>query len=158
MDKYSFTKIICNDPFDATLGFCSVKNFIIYKNVFGDEVIVIAGFLDVGHTYYYCPNAPALSQSRVSREYWAEIFRERDTGILEKVTIRGKEKTFNTNKGKIAFVLNGRVFIFDLRRISEHILEEERFILDRSLLVPLSNCEGYLDTGTNLCVIFPEIR
>lgn len=141
MDKYDFTQAICNNPAVTHLWCSHFTNKLVYQV---DGVQTVAGYLEVGHTYYRFRKGYEIGDlSNESKRYWSELFARKE--CLEKVTISGKDKTFNENNGKTAFVVDGRVYVFDSDKVSTYMLEKNGFKKDYELWVPFSNADGFLD-------------
>ena len=141
MDKYDFTLAICRHPEGSNL-WCSLGfNHLVYQH---DNVQTVAGVLEVGHTYYRFRRCFGIGDLSVeSKAYWSELYQKKEA--LEKVTIRGEDKTFNQNNGTTAFVINRRVYVFNSDKISTSTLKECGFKKDDSLWVPFSNADAFMD-------------
>lgn len=141
MDKYDFTQAICNKPEVSNLWCSFGCNTLVYQI---DNVQTIAGYLEVGHTYYRFRKGYCIGDlSAESKKYWSELFARKE--CLEKVTISGKDKTFNENNGMTAFVVKGRVYVFDSDKVSTYMLEQNVFKKDDQLWVPFSNTDAFMD-------------
>ena len=120
-----------------------------------------AAVLPMNGTYFYCPlvpNNPAVYRSygvsnyeieRYWTDFWKHVRDEYSKNERYRHHFTGKDKTFNYNGGKTAFVLNGKVYVCWAENIDNDTLIKLGFTKDMSLFVPFSNGEAYYEPSAD---------